>query len=81
MIISVESEGEAVDGGAPVSSRNDFAIVDLLSMKKAKVFTSMLDEKDLGGVTNKLYLNEICEQTRRDSKHYSLVVNLHVKGI
>ena len=70
-----------MDGGAPVSSRKDFAIAYLLSMEKAKVFTSMLDENGLGGVTNKVYLNEICEQTRRNSKHYSLVVNLHVKGI
>jgi hypothetical protein len=65
-----------VDGGAPVSSRKDFAIVYLLSMEKAKVFTSILDGNGLGGVTNKVYLNEICEQTRRNSKHYSLVVNL-----
>jgi hypothetical protein len=34
MIISVESEGEAVDGGAPVSSRKDFAIVDISSIEK-----------------------------------------------
>jgi hypothetical protein len=26
MMIKVESDGEAVEGGAPVSSRNDFAL-------------------------------------------------------
>jgi hypothetical protein len=37
MMIRVESEGEAVEGAAPVSSRNDFAGRRSLKLERAPV--------------------------------------------
>lgn len=51
MIIRVESEGEAVDGAAPVNSRNDFALCCSLKLERA----------DVG-----IFWHDLVGQTKRD---------------